>query len=507
MGGMGGVPDPECDWDNTTCQMLRGMFGQLLALMGSTKNVLCTAFLFVYENPQNLDLKGDQWWVLARMGRLFPYTCWDSSNITRNCRKLLVKTCKKHLTNAPCLKMQKMATAAKKVQHVKSQEWLDFLRLVVETVFVCAESMLVAVHCAKSDGTAPSAVKGDTTKLAEELAALKVEFRSLKGQGPSQKPRRQQIRARANEITLVLDKERREQSLHGWRKAAAVAGAATLTPAIAGRLLKHKPSTVSNGTQMMADYLKVLLDFMVQVQDGSADFSAGFTRCVEIALFSYIKHSDSIDGEKQGLRARVHSSETIAEYVTEYTSNGGCSFAPWRSSDNPDHDANMEGILGDLGLGSGDDGGGGEDGAGGGGGDAVAATGSALAIPMLKRQVSLTPAEVLEQQPGSADAIVLINTLPTLNAALLSAGGAGSGGSSQSHPPPAQRVVETMDLAGVPAEMHDACLRKIVEELLMGWRDPPQSEKSALRAAFGTGAGGSAAGAGSGSGVGKKALE
>ena len=131
----------------------------------------------------------------------------------------------------------------------------------------------------------------------------------------------------------------------------------------------------------------------------------------------------------------------------------------------------MEEILGNLGLGSSDDG------VGDGCGDAVDAVGSALVIPVLKQEVIPTPTEVLEEQPGSTDAIALINTLPTLNAALLSAGG-----SSQSYPPSAQWITETMNLAGVPAEMHNACLRKIVEELLMGWRDLPQSEQSALQA-------------------------
>lgn len=129
------------DWDNTTCQMLRGLFGQLFALMASTKNILCTAFQFVYPNTNIKVLPVDQWWILSRVAAVYPYTCWDPTVLNKNIQIFIVKSCRKYLTLAATDEMTKAASKAAKVQIEKDPEWLAFLRLIVDTMFYAGEQL------------------------------------------------------------------------------------------------------------------------------------------------------------------------------------------------------------------------------------------------------------------------------------------------------------------------------------------------------------------------------
>ncbi len=376
VAGMSNVPNPETDWDNTTCQMLRGMFGQLFSLMASSKNILCPAFQFVYRTPKIEVLPVDQWWIVARMARLFPYTCWDTTYMNANIQKYIVKSVRKFITNEPTGKMQKYLTASKKIQHVKSQEWLDFLRLIVDTLFYSAD--------------------------------------------------------------LIV-----EQSGNGGNDDDKVQ---PLTPAVAGRLLKYMPTDLSNGTQMMVHYLDKLVKFLIAVVKGD---DVDFLRIIDIAIFSYIKHGDDIDGEKHTIKTRVHSCQTLTEYVKLYHELRPDPTAPWGSSKNPNHAINLADIIG---------------------GDVVEGdvmNNLKLAIP---DPVVFTVPELLAKNPGSGRAVAIANNLSTMTCYDLTS-------------IPSHHFVTLMEVANVPD--HDGTLRRIIEMLLMGWRDSVKAERDVLVNVFG----------------------
>lgn len=126
-------------WHDTTCEAMRGLFGQLLTLMASTNKTLCSAYTLVYPNVKMPTLHANEWWALERMVRVFPYTCWDTSVLYTNVRRFLVQTVHRQITGPPSEALCRAASAARSVQNVLPQEWRDYVRVVVDVVFrVCA---------------------------------------------------------------------------------------------------------------------------------------------------------------------------------------------------------------------------------------------------------------------------------------------------------------------------------------------------------------------------------
>jgi hypothetical protein len=350
--GMGSEPpNPETDWDNTTCQLLRGMYGTLLSLMASTKNILCHAYKFVYKDTTLELLPNDQWWVISRMVHIFPYTCWDPTNLYNNVKKYIVMSVRKRITNDACMKMQKTLSSTKRVQKVKSPEWLAFLRLVVDTIFDVAQKT----------------VEGTDTDFMRT----------------------------------------------------------------AQRLLTYKPKEVSKGTQMMVDYLK-LVEYMDDVASGKKDWKDGFDDVVMISLFSYLKHSGNIEGEKRSLRKNIHASENVAGYIDVYDK---IHKDTWASSANDEHSANLIKILE-------------------GGTDSAEASVGASAITTVVPTV-VTTSDIIARIPGSSQALAIVDSLPSMTCDSLTV-------------LPSNHLVNLMNL--VQVEDYDETLRQTIETLLLRWR-------------------------------------
>lgn len=126
-------------WHDTTCEAMRGLFGQLLTLMASTNKTLCPAYTLVYPNVKMPTLNANEWWALERMVRVFPYTCWDTSVLYTNVRRFLVQTVHRRITGPPSEALCRAASAERSVQNVLPQEWRDYVRVIVDVVFrVCA---------------------------------------------------------------------------------------------------------------------------------------------------------------------------------------------------------------------------------------------------------------------------------------------------------------------------------------------------------------------------------
>jgi hypothetical protein len=94
-------PDPETDFDETVPQIMRGAMGQVLALQGSTLNILCFAHEYVYKDyPVKILNKDQHWTFMHRMALLWPYTCWSPLYFHGNIRRCLVKIANRYVTDA-----------------------------------------------------------------------------------------------------------------------------------------------------------------------------------------------------------------------------------------------------------------------------------------------------------------------------------------------------------------------------------------------------------------------
>ena len=137
VSGMSSIPNPTSDWDSTNCEAMRGLFGQLLSLLASTNKTLCPAYLLVYKNVNVKVINSNEWWIVERMVRMFPYTCWDSTNLMRNVATLISKCVYREVPKTAIEHMQKYLTAQKHeptVQKVRSKEWYNYCYLVCDVV-------------------------------------------------------------------------------------------------------------------------------------------------------------------------------------------------------------------------------------------------------------------------------------------------------------------------------------------------------------------------------------
>lgn len=131
-------PDPTTDFNNTTCQLMRGLFGQLLTLLASGVRPMSMAWQLVMKNP-NLEVpKNEEWPIYVRMTKLFPYTCWDPSNIMKNIKTLIIRTIRKRIVNKtiePMLKEIQKLNAQTQMDNIEARNReLKFLKLAIEVL-------------------------------------------------------------------------------------------------------------------------------------------------------------------------------------------------------------------------------------------------------------------------------------------------------------------------------------------------------------------------------------
>ncbi len=87
-------------------------------------------------------------------------------------------------------------------------------------------------------------------------------------------------------------------------------GEVKMTTELAGRLLALSPPKhiLSKGTMMMTSFMYAR-QYLVGVYKGK-DPDQGFLRTVAVALFSFVKHSGLVHGNKKGLREKIAHAET-----------------------------------------------------------------------------------------------------------------------------------------------------------------------------------------------------
>jgi hypothetical protein len=141
--GFSKVPSKTEDWENTSCQMMRGLFGQVFTLLASGNTPLSMAWQLVMKSP-NLEVPaGDQWWIYRRVAQCFPYTCWPTAYFFNNLKMLLIRSLRKKVTDplTDALRKDISALEQKKQKDFveKRNKELGFLRLATETLFTLRE--------------------------------------------------------------------------------------------------------------------------------------------------------------------------------------------------------------------------------------------------------------------------------------------------------------------------------------------------------------------------------
>lgn len=126
------------NFNDQTCQMMRGLFGQLLTILASGTRPLSMAWQMVMPNP-NLEIPTtSQWWIYSKLCHLFAYTGWDRTNLINNIKLLLTRTIRKQLTDPITEPMRKSITELDKKKmedNIKNKnKQLEFLSIAVEVV-------------------------------------------------------------------------------------------------------------------------------------------------------------------------------------------------------------------------------------------------------------------------------------------------------------------------------------------------------------------------------------
>lgn len=111
-----------------------------------------------------------------------------------------------------------------------------------------------------------------------------------------------------------------------------------LTKQQAENMLSLAPSEVTNGTRMMMDFINSIKKYYEQFE--ITDNESSFLRIVQIACFSYIKHSDNVEpSNKRNIKDTIHTAKSLEDYVSTYQQ---IKLSTWKSSNSPTYESNMK---------------------------------------------------------------------------------------------------------------------------------------------------------------------
>jgi hypothetical protein len=78
------------DYDDTTSEIMRGLFGLLFTTMASGKTPATMLYQVVYKNPKLETPLKSHLWMLEKIYTFIQFTGWDVEIITSNIKKLYV---------------------------------------------------------------------------------------------------------------------------------------------------------------------------------------------------------------------------------------------------------------------------------------------------------------------------------------------------------------------------------------------------------------------------------
>lgn len=137
------VPDPVKDWNNSTSQIMRGLFGQLLTLLASGGSPLSMAWQMVMDKTALNTPSNNEIWIYTRLATMFKYTCWPDASIKKNMKLLIAHMLRRSITGPVVAPMLKKISDTKKASQTDRMEArnreLHFLKLAIETLFIIAK--------------------------------------------------------------------------------------------------------------------------------------------------------------------------------------------------------------------------------------------------------------------------------------------------------------------------------------------------------------------------------
>jgi len=141
---------PENDFDRSSCQIMRGLMGQVLTICASGTIPLTSIYQFVTYNPRPdfIDVRETE--ILLRIANLFPYTGWNSHILIRNLRRFIIIIFRRKITDIYTNAMIK--SDYKKVENSNNfdsrNKELGWLSLVTKKIgFIDMESAQMFVNC------------------------------------------------------------------------------------------------------------------------------------------------------------------------------------------------------------------------------------------------------------------------------------------------------------------------------------------------------------------------
>ena len=169
-------------WNDSNCQILRGLYGQLFALLASGQNVLSMAFQLVGNKPNIEILPANQSWILTRMLKNYPYTMWSMNNIRKNMKYYVIRYIRKRITDTitePMRKSLSLISAQSLEESSKNRnEELKWLQIAVDVIF----KMVAHADDFKSSDF-KSSVNDIGKRLFDYATPLVIERGELKGSG------------------------------------------------------------------------------------------------------------------------------------------------------------------------------------------------------------------------------------------------------------------------------------------------------------------------------------
>lgn len=87
------------DFNDTSAQILRGLFGLLFTTMASGKTPTCLIFQLIYPNSKLEIPSKEHLWIIPKIIKVFNYTGWDDTIIKQNTKKLFIRILRKYITD------------------------------------------------------------------------------------------------------------------------------------------------------------------------------------------------------------------------------------------------------------------------------------------------------------------------------------------------------------------------------------------------------------------------
>uniref|UniRef100_A0A6B2KWR9 Uncharacterized protein n=1 Tax=Arcella intermedia TaxID=1963864 RepID=A0A6B2KWR9_9EUKA len=109
-----GLPQPQ-DRGTPLCQIMRGLYGQLLTVLASGTTPISFTYQYVMRKPTGMKVpEPEEWSMFLRMIKMFPYTGWSMRHLLDNLKTFIVRYVRRTLTDPVTLPLKEAVNIFKK---------------------------------------------------------------------------------------------------------------------------------------------------------------------------------------------------------------------------------------------------------------------------------------------------------------------------------------------------------------------------------------------------------